>query len=770
MNTFRKAIFITLIASLVAMAWMRTPVTVAASPLEETSTPYGYVVDDGVAFQWVDASAGETLVFDSPDDDAAGPVSLGFSFPFFDGAFDAVYVSTNGFLTFGEASIAFTNQAIPRDVPPNGLIAPFWDDLTLLSDQSGNPVSRVSILRGSDAEGNFAAIEWYQVAKLGTSDYLSFEVILRENGDVLIQYQTLDGIVNQATVGMEGPDGIYGVQYLYNQAGLTAGKAIRFNRPAAGARVKFLAPVNGVFLQNGTGAVIVPLKNSGAVADRMDISLEWLDGATNWTANLWNVADHALLQDTDGNGTPDTGMLSPGASLDILVEILAPKTAAAGDFYRFQLVASSQTDAAQKSVSLIQAAIPEPFAQVSFSDSTGVQLYQVWERNAFTSQAYTGQFTGTNMAVFPRTDGGCLVSWERNFAGNAGLVANVEYAIFSPLGVRQSDVRTLYDNTTAETRTEDRYVNMASLPNGSMAVVWKRILRRVVGAESQLNENIYFAILNPDTGQFTVAPIDVTQNTEWRGASNGAAPIFPMLRIATSGNSTVLLVWQENRRQETGITDDLYGAVYDFNGTLQSGPFQLTDSAGTGNHYAAPALVPVSNNRLLLAYSISTGDATSETAFTVAFRVLNANGTTQYPETVLSADTDGLSVDGVRLDNGRVVLAWHSTSANEVVFAVLDGETYAVLHAAERLSTPKGRIPSEVSVTQGRANHALITWYETEEQHYFNYVLVDSSGAVLTPPMQFIHTSENSVFSNTYGFGNAPFDGALRIALPLIQR
>ncbi len=393
MTNLRKVHFIFLIISLSVVTWAHPATGDAAYMPSLLSSPYGYLLDDNAAFQWVDASAGQTIEFSSLDDDAVGPLSLGFSFPFFDQEFTEFYISTNGFLTFNKSSTAFPNQFIPWDVSPNGLIAPFWDDLELLLDSSGSPISRVSLLKGHDAQGSFAVVEWYQVAKLGTSDFLSFEVILRDNGEILMQYLTLDGITNQSTVGIEGPDGIYGLQYLYNQEGLRSGQAIRFTRPAPGPRFKFLTTEVGVFLQNEKGTVLIPLKNSGDVEDTADLSVVHLEGASDWTLTFRNAATHALLQDTNGNGLPDTGDLAPGAGIDLIVEVVAPQGTLPGTFSRAQIVATSETDATQQAVALLQAAIPQPFVQVMFSDQQGVRLSQIWQQNQFVDQAYSGQFT-----------------------------------------------------------------------------------------------------------------------------------------------------------------------------------------------------------------------------------------------------------------------------------------------------------------------------------------------------------------------------------------
>ena len=67
------------------------------------------------------------------DDQVAGPIDLGFAFPFFENPYTSVYISTNGVLLFADSvpDPAVRNTPIPSDLPPNNFIAPFWDDLTM---------------------------------------------------------------------------------------------------------------------------------------------------------------------------------------------------------------------------------------------------------------------------------------------------------------------------------------------------------------------------------------------------------------------------------------------------------------------------------------------------------------------------------------------------------------------------------------------------------------------------------------------------------------
>jgi hypothetical protein len=168
-----------------------------------------------------------------PDDDYAFASYIGFDFPFFGSKRDDfVTFDFNGELTYPQAGVSYYNNTpIPQTDAPNGVIAPFWDDL--LFDAS----SRFGSERGGTAPNRYAIFEWRDVLFQdgATSERVSFEVILYENGRILFNY---DGISSNsahnrergssATVGIESPDGTKGVQRSYNKPLLDNGFAILF--------------------------------------------------------------------------------------------------------------------------------------------------------------------------------------------------------------------------------------------------------------------------------------------------------------------------------------------------------------------------------------------------------------------------------------------------------------------------------------------------------------------------------------------------------------
>jgi len=184
------------------------------------------------SFSWVDVTGVSPLV-GADGDDAFSTLNIGFPISFFGQTYSTAYVSSNGFLTLGSnaGANAPLNAAIPTTATPNGLIAPFWDDL--YPGASGSVHAAV----GGVSPNRTLYIEWFNVPhfNLSTSGTVTFEAIIKENGD--IRYQYLDTSFEpagnpawneggSATAGVERSDGVVGRQISHNQPLLTNGKAV----------------------------------------------------------------------------------------------------------------------------------------------------------------------------------------------------------------------------------------------------------------------------------------------------------------------------------------------------------------------------------------------------------------------------------------------------------------------------------------------------------------------------------------------------------------
>ena len=173
-------------------------------------------------------------------------VNLPFNFQYYGESFNQISVCSNGWLAFGNMTYFtnFRNWYIPSTLGPYSMVAPFWDDLYLMSTPPGK------VYKFYDSANHRYIVEWSRVknyAPLNPTE--TFEVILLDpahhptptgDGEIIFQYQEIHDVQGQlsdnhyATVGIKSNDNLEGLQYCYwnnyalGAAQLDAGRAIRF--------------------------------------------------------------------------------------------------------------------------------------------------------------------------------------------------------------------------------------------------------------------------------------------------------------------------------------------------------------------------------------------------------------------------------------------------------------------------------------------------------------------------------------------------------------
>ncbi|MEV4185654.1 S8 family serine peptidase [Streptosporangium canum] len=257
-----------------------TPVSRCAGALTVPITVNGDLTKDvdlprrADSFGYTCAAAAEAYVAGTDKhaltgDDAAQPVTLPFTFPFYGGGYTSGWISSNGFLNFAASSTTAGNSALPSAAAPNAAIYPYWDDL-VLDDQSGVYTATI----GTAPKRTFV-IEWRNARFYSdAAPRISFSTLLGEDGSIGFRYR---GITSErasgtsATVGIESPGGTDALQYSHNSAALADGQSLTFaasrhglltgtvtdandGKPLAGATVKvgdvatFTTGESGTFL------------------------------------------------------------------------------------------------------------------------------------------------------------------------------------------------------------------------------------------------------------------------------------------------------------------------------------------------------------------------------------------------------------------------------------------------------------------------------------------------------------------------------------------
>jgi len=190
--------------------------------------------------------SGSQLGIDDPyeNSDMSVVVNLPFTFRFYGQDYSAITVCSNGWLAMiADNSFAdFRNYPIPSPVGPNGMIAPFWDDLVTWS--GGHVCTK------NDVADHRFIVEWSRMRSLAPPQpQQTFEVVLYDpayyptstgDGKILMQYNTVSPIYGlgddnpYSTVGIESHDQQDGIEVCYwnsydpGAAPLVSGRAYLF--------------------------------------------------------------------------------------------------------------------------------------------------------------------------------------------------------------------------------------------------------------------------------------------------------------------------------------------------------------------------------------------------------------------------------------------------------------------------------------------------------------------------------------------------------------
>jgi uncharacterized membrane protein len=155
------------------------------------------------------SATGFTTLWDTnsaPNDDASQLVPIGFPFQFYGNWYGEVHVSTNGYITFTNAStLVGNNTALPASGAPNNLIAVLWDDLIVQPSQGS--ADRISYTTTGTAPNRRFIVDYNSVSRVGQStSYVYGQIVLNEGTHVIeLLY---DGINSAGWVGMSVTQGI----------------------------------------------------------------------------------------------------------------------------------------------------------------------------------------------------------------------------------------------------------------------------------------------------------------------------------------------------------------------------------------------------------------------------------------------------------------------------------------------------------------------------------------------------------------------------------
>ncbi|MDW8114032.1 MAG: CARDB domain-containing protein [candidate division WOR-3 bacterium] len=178
----------------------------------------------GPRFNWIDTTNAFRLITEG--DNAVVGINLPFNFKFYDTTYNYLWIGVDGFAAFGRRPEGTGNNTrIPYHLSPNNAIFAYWDDLICGRDFGGGSISYKVI--GERPERKVVII--YQNMRRKGTDYqspkagITFEIILQENGNVIVQYLDVNcgdrrfNYGRSASVGIEDSTGNIGLEYLYGE-------------------------------------------------------------------------------------------------------------------------------------------------------------------------------------------------------------------------------------------------------------------------------------------------------------------------------------------------------------------------------------------------------------------------------------------------------------------------------------------------------------------------------------------------------------------------
>jgi len=178
----------------------------------------------GPTYQWVDITGDGVQVPMSMDDQNLGPFDIGFDVDFYGQTFNQFYICSNGWVSFTSTDLVYFNGPLPDPTAPLDMIAPFWDDL--YPPNGGEYWYRAS--------SNELIVSFINVPHIGGSGTYTFQIVMRRSGTIFFYYDTVSGLLNECTIGIQNGDGSIGLQVVYNAEYVHDQLAIKLSAGAEG--------------------------------------------------------------------------------------------------------------------------------------------------------------------------------------------------------------------------------------------------------------------------------------------------------------------------------------------------------------------------------------------------------------------------------------------------------------------------------------------------------------------------------------------------------
>ena len=213
-----------------ALSASSATLSVVSRPAAQGPDAWGYTFKNstqsgGGGYNWVEIAPTGAQIWPSGsfDDLAAGPFNLGFAFPYYGGQYSQIYVGSNGYVSFAPgATTVPCSSPLPAPGAPSNSIFAFGAD--------GYVVGGSTHVYYKTLSNPTRFVVQYSNLAIGGSNGApaTFEIILYPNGQIVMQYASVDMMAAARTVGLQDGDGRIGIDH--GQA-VFAGLAVTYSPP-----------------------------------------------------------------------------------------------------------------------------------------------------------------------------------------------------------------------------------------------------------------------------------------------------------------------------------------------------------------------------------------------------------------------------------------------------------------------------------------------------------------------------------------------------------
>ncbi len=706
---------------------------------------FGYQVTENTSPTLTSISTTGTPVQILSLDDGVIPLSIGFTFPFFENSYSDLWLSTNGFISFSDPNQSYPgNSSLPTSFKPNNMIAAFWDDLdTKGIDDAGKVYTQLI----GTAPNRQYVIEYSQITKLGHPDPLTFQIVLKENGDIILNYLSMSGTLNEATIGIEDSDGVDGFTLLDNEDGLSSPYQLSIDRPDNGIRVKASPSYQGGFFTDGQIDLPLKITNTGTTSEKFKLLAGLSNGPAEWAVDFYNEAKSQAITETQN--------ILPGSSETVYARVSTNGAGSITDYANITLTVESNSNPSIHHMATAQVTIPAPFVQVFVDANEGfVEYINATYRS---TKKLFDYYPGANLTVQQTNNQGCVAGWETLRTESGSFIGNIKTSYLDPAYSAPTPPKSIQDYGPSTYTTKDVSPEFAVINDTNLGVVYVHLLRNTTTYKNITN--IHFARLS-QTGETIGDPTEITTNTEEMNDYESSLPSV----AATS--SKFMAAWQQLDGEGNR---DIELAILNSTGAVEA-QLTLFDSTSPSTSYSDPSLLALPNDQILITYFVY--DAGTD-ASQLRYAVLTESGSIEHGPFFVS-NTDGGGADAALFnDNNNVLIAWNNDINKLTSYLVIDTNGQ-IVHDAANLDAPDYREMEDVSVTWGPNGTAILTWRDSWYTNLY-YAVVDSLGYVLTPAQIFKTASDpNSpnIFSSALGGGIAPLPENIYwdVFLPTVRR